>query len=76
VNNLAFYVVFGLIVAWSLAWLWALFRASSDLLYTMIIGGKFNLRDLGYSLLCALLALIPLAVVLIFRDEFQSNIPS
>lgn len=69
------YVAYGIIVVWAIAWAWAFFRVSSDTLHGMISSGVFTLKGLGWSLLCALLALLPLFIALFFLSEFQATFP-
>lgn len=73
-NAIIFYIVYGFIVVWALAWLWAFFRIASDTLVGMI-DGVFTLRGLGWSAFCALLALIPLAIAALFWAHFLEVLP-
>lgn len=72
--DIIFYAVHGLIVVWAFAWTWAFFRSSSDTLQSMI-NSVFTLKGLGWSLFCALLALLPLFIALYFLSEFQATFP-
>ncbi len=68
------FVFYGFLVIWALAWLWAFFRISSDVLVGMI-NGVFTLRGVGWSAFCALLALIPLFVAALLWPEFIAALP-
>jgi hypothetical protein len=72
---IVFYIVYGFLVVWSVAWTWAFFRISSDVLVGMI-NGVFTFRETVWSAACALLALIPLFVALLFWARFQATFPS
>jgi hypothetical protein len=63
VDTIIFYIVWGFIFMWSLAFIWAFFRISSDTLSGMI-NGTFTLPGIGWSAFCAVLALIPLWIAL------------
>ncbi len=73
-NNVILFIVYGFVVVWALAWLWAFFRIASDTLVGMI-DGVFTLRGLGWSAFCALLALIPLFIAALFWDRFIGVLP-
>ena len=73
-SDLMLYIFYGFIVVWSLAWLWAFFRASSDVLVGMI-NGAFTLKGLGWSTFCALLALIPLWIAALLWGRFLAVLP-
>jgi hypothetical protein len=73
-SNLMLFLLYGFILLWALAWLWAFWRIASDTLVGMI-NGVFTLRGLGWSALCALLALIPLWIAALVWSEFLGVLP-
>lgn len=73
--NLMLFIFYGFILVWSLAWLWAFFGIAASTLSGMINSGVFNLRSLGWSALCALLALIPLWLAALVWSEFNAALP-
>lgn len=74
-TTILLFIFFGFILVWSLAWVWAFFTNSSGALSGMINSGVFTLRGLGWSALCALLALIPLWIAALVWSEFNASLP-
>jgi hypothetical protein len=74
-DTIVLYFAYGFVLVFCLAFVWAFFTIASSTLSGMISSGVFNLRSLGWSALCALLALIPLWIAALVWSEFNAALP-
>lgn len=79
-DSIVFLIAYGFVALWSLAWLWAFVRVSSDELKRMMEGDAthkhlFSLQGLGWSALCALIGIIPLCFMLWSWARLQGYLP-
>lgn len=72
-TTILLFILFGFIVLWMAAWVWAIWRWSADILYGLNRQSTIYdvLRSAGY----ALLALLPLFVLAFFWSEFNATLP-
>lgn len=73
-DSVLFLIVYGFVFLWALAWLWAFFRTSSDVLMGMI-NGVFTLQGIGWSVFCALLGILPLCFAFWAWVRLQGYLP-
>lgn len=76
-DTIVFFIVYGFIVLWMAAWVWAIWRWAADILYGLNRTRPLNETAwlIAMSALYALLALIPLFVFLLFRARFEATFP-
>jgi hypothetical protein len=77
-EQIAMFILFGFIVLFMLAWVWAIWRWSSDALHGLKRGATMdtNLRIIAWAALYALLALIPLFIAAVFWNDLMAVMPS
>ncbi len=73
-TSLMLYILYGFIVLWGVAWLYAFERIASDALAGMI-NSTFTLKGLGWSAFCALMGLVPLFFIALVWSDFLGVLP-